>query len=72
MSPVLILYAVLLAIAVLGLWAAYRVLGTPSRLTPGGLQGRQSNGFAVMKMTGTSPSSTWICLTASGPVPSSR
>ena len=35
MSPVLILYAVLLAIAVLGLWAAYRVLGTPSRLAPG-------------------------------------
>ena len=35
MPPVLILYAVLLAIAVLGLWAAYRVLGTPSRLTPG-------------------------------------
>lgn len=35
MSPVLILYAVLLAVVVVGLWGAYRVLGTPSRLAPG-------------------------------------
>jgi hypothetical protein len=30
----LVLYAVILLIAVVGLWAAYRVLGTPSRLQP--------------------------------------
>ena len=34
MSPVLILYAVLLVVVVVGLWGAYRVLGTPSRLAP--------------------------------------
>jgi hypothetical protein len=34
MSPVLVLYAVILAAVVLGLWAAYKVLGTPSRLEP--------------------------------------
>src|SRR5579864_3895317 len=34
MSAVLILYALILAAVVLGLWAAYKVLGTPSRLEP--------------------------------------
>jgi hypothetical protein len=34
MSAVLILYALILAVVVLGLWAAYKVLGTPSRLAP--------------------------------------
>jgi hypothetical protein len=34
MSPALILYAVVLLVVVVGLWGAYRVLGTPSRLTP--------------------------------------
>ena len=34
MSAVLIVYALILAVVVLGLWAAYKVLGTPSRLEP--------------------------------------
>jgi hypothetical protein len=34
MSPVLIVYALILAVVLLGLWGAYRVLGTPSRLAP--------------------------------------
>jgi hypothetical protein len=34
MSPVLVLYALILAIVVFGLWAAYKLLGTPSKLQP--------------------------------------
>jgi hypothetical protein len=34
MSPIVILYAAVLAAAALALWGAYRVLGTPSRLAP--------------------------------------
>jgi hypothetical protein len=34
MSAVVIVYALILAVVVLGLWAAYKVLGTPSRLEP--------------------------------------
>lgn len=34
MSGTLVLYAVILLIVIAGLWAAYRVLGTPSRLRP--------------------------------------
>lgn len=33
MSPILLLYALILALVVAGLWAAYRVLGTPTRLS---------------------------------------
>lgn len=34
MSPTVLLYAAILLVAAAGLLAAYRVLGTPSRLTP--------------------------------------
>jgi hypothetical protein len=34
MSPIVILYAVILVVVAVGLWGAYRVLGTPSRLKP--------------------------------------
>ena len=34
MSPIVILYVAILLTVALGLWAAYRVLGTPSRLKP--------------------------------------
>jgi hypothetical protein len=34
MSPIVILYAVILLAVAAGLWGAYRVLGTPSRLKP--------------------------------------
>jgi len=34
MSPIVILYAAILVAAAVGLWGAYRVLGTPSRLPP--------------------------------------
>ncbi|MDQ6883144.1 MAG: hypothetical protein M3077_02730 [Candidatus Dormibacteraeota bacterium] len=34
MSPIVLLYAAILLVAALGLLVAYRVLGTPSRLTP--------------------------------------
>jgi len=34
MSPIVILYAAILLVVAVGLWGAYRVLGTPSRLRP--------------------------------------
>ena len=34
MSPIVILYAAILLLVAVGLWGAYRVLGTPSRLRP--------------------------------------
>jgi hypothetical protein len=34
MSPIVILYAAILLAVAVGLWGAYRVLGTPSRLGP--------------------------------------
>ncbi|MDQ6710908.1 MAG: hypothetical protein M3Z11_10180 [Candidatus Dormibacteraeota bacterium] len=34
MSPIVLLYAAILLVVALGLLGAYRVLGTPSRLTP--------------------------------------
>ncbi len=34
MSPAVFLYAALLLVVIIGLWAAYRILGTPSRLPP--------------------------------------
>ncbi len=34
MSPAIVLYAAILLAAILALWAAYRILGTPSRLAP--------------------------------------